>query len=45
MPFLPDPYFDTEQRIGRGVVKNVDQRITAIDDYIAANNNNPKPFV
>jgi transposase len=35
----------TEQRIRRGVFKNVDELITAIDDYIAANNRNPKPFV
>ncbi len=35
----------TEPRIRRGVFKNVDQLITAIDDYIAANNNHPKPFV
>lgn len=34
----------TEQRIRRGVFKNVDQLIAAIDDYIAANNKNPKPF-
>lgn len=35
----------TEQRIRRGVFKSVDELITAIDDYIAANNQNPKPFV
>jgi hypothetical protein len=35
----------TEQRIRRGVFKNVDELITAIDDYIAANNQKPKPFV
>ena len=31
--------------IRRGVFKNVDELITAIDDYIAANNENPKPFL
>jgi len=35
----------TEQRIRRGVFKNVDQLIRAIDDYIAANNLDPQPFV
>ena len=35
----------TEQRIRRGVFKSVDELISAIDDYIAANNQNPKPFV
>ena len=35
----------TEQRIRRGVLKNVDELIAAIDSYIAANNQNPKPFV
>ncbi len=35
----------TEQRIRRGVFKSVDQLITAIDDYIAAHNRSPKPFV
>lgn len=35
----------TEQRIRRGVFKNIDELIAAIDDYIAANNKNPKPFV
>jgi transposase len=35
----------TEQRIRRGVFKSVDELITAIDDYIAANNQAPKPFV
>ncbi len=35
----------TEQRIRRAVFKSVDDLITAIDDYIAANNRNPKPFV
>jgi transposase len=35
----------TEQRIRRGAFQSVDQLITAIDDYIAANNRNPKPFL
>jgi len=35
----------TQQRIRRGVFKSVDQLITAIDTYIAANNRAPKPFV
>jgi transposase len=35
----------TEQRIRRGVFKSVDQLITAIDAYIAANHRAPKPFV
>ena len=35
----------TEQRIRRGVFKSVDELIAAIDDYIAAHNQNPKPFV
>jgi transposase len=35
----------TQQRIRRGAFKSVDELITAIDDYIAANNRTPKPFV
>jgi transposase len=35
----------TEQRIRRGVFKSVDELIAAIDDFIAHNNKNPKPFV
>jgi transposase len=35
----------TERRIRRGVFKSVDELISAIDDYIAANNRAPKPFV
>jgi transposase len=35
----------SEQRIRRGVFKSVDALIAAIDDYIAANNRAPKPFV
>ena len=34
----------TEQRIRRGVFKSVDELITAIDDYVVANNRSPKPF-
>lgn len=30
--------------IRRSVFKNVDELIAAIDDYIAARNQNPKPF-
>ena len=35
----------TEQRMRRGVFKHGDELIPAIDDYIAANNQNPKPFI
>jgi transposase len=35
----------TEQRIRRGVFKSVEELITAIDEYIAANNRYPKLFV
>lgn len=35
----------TEQRIRRGVFRNVDELISAIDDYIEANNRNSQPFV
>jgi transposase len=35
----------TEQRIRRGAFRSVDELISAIDDYIAANNRAPKPFV
>jgi len=35
----------TEQRIRRGVFKSVDELIVAIDEYIEANNKDPKPFV
>jgi hypothetical protein len=34
-----------EQRIRRGVFKSVDELIEAIDEYIAANNSKPKPFI
>lgn len=35
----------TQQRIRRGVFQSVDALISAIDDYIAANNRAPKPFI
>jgi transposase len=35
----------SEQRIRRGVFRSVDQLIAAIDDYIAAHNRDPKPFI
>jgi transposase len=35
----------TEQRIRRGVFKNIDELIAAIDEFIACNNENPKPFI
>jgi transposase len=35
----------TEQRIRRGVFKSGEELIAAIDEYIAADNQNPKPFV
>ncbi len=35
----------TEQRIRRGVFKSVDDLIVAIDEYIAAYNKDPKPFI
>ncbi len=35
----------TEQRIQRGVFKNIDELIAAIDEFIACNNENPKPFI
>lgn len=35
----------TQERIRRGVFKSVDELIAAIDDYIAAHNKNPRPFV
>ena len=34
----------TQERIRRGVFKSVDDLVAAIDDYIAAHNQNPKPF-
>ena len=35
----------TQQRIRRGVFQSVDELIRAIDDYIAAHNRAPKPFI
>jgi hypothetical protein len=32
-------------RLERGVFRSVSELITAIDEYIAAHNQNPKPFV
>jgi hypothetical protein len=35
----------TDKAIRRGVFHSVDELITAIEDYLKANNANPKPFV
>lgn len=35
----------TRKRIRRGVFQSVEQLVQAIDNYIAQNNKNPKPFV
>jgi transposase len=35
----------TDKAIRRGVFHSVDELITAIEDYLKANNDNPKPFV
>jgi transposase len=35
----------TEKAIRRGVFHSVDELIAAIEDYLKANNDNPKPFV
>ena len=35
----------TEQRLRRGVFRNVEELIMAIGDYIDKHNDNPKPFV
>ena len=35
----------TDKRIRRGIFRNVPELIKAIDEYIAANNDQPKPFV
>jgi len=35
----------TRKRIRRGVFRSVPELITAIEEYIRANNENPKPFV
>jgi transposase len=35
----------TEKRLRRGVFRSVEELITAIDEYIAHHNKNPKPFI
>lgn len=35
----------TEQGVRRGVFRDVDERIGAIEKHLAAHNSNPKPFV
>ena len=35
----------TENRLRRGVFRNVEELIKAIEDYIDQHNQNPKPFV
>jgi hypothetical protein len=35
----------TTERLRRGVFTSVPQLITAIEEYIAHNNTNPKPFI
>src|SRR5205085_11746331 len=35
----------TDKRIRRGVFRSVPELINAIDDYIAAHNRDPKPFI
>lgn len=35
----------TDKAIRRGVLHSVNDLITAIEDYLEANNGNPKPFV
>jgi len=35
----------TDKAIRRGVFKSVPDLIAAIEEYLEANNNNPKPFV
>jgi hypothetical protein len=44
---LVEPWFGeiTRKRIRRGVFKSVPELITAIEEYIHHNNENPKPFV
>jgi hypothetical protein len=39
----PDPY--TTKRIRQGSFGSVGELVTAIEDYIAHNNENPNPFV
>lgn len=35
----------TDKRIRRGIFRNVDELVTAIQDYIGHHNTNPKPFI
>ena len=35
----------TEQRLRRGVFRDVEELVRAIGDYIDKHNDNPKPFV
>jgi len=35
----------TEQRLRRGVFRDVEELITAIDEYVDRHNENPKPFI
>jgi len=35
----------TDKRIRRGVFRDVEELISAIDDYIAHHNREPKPFI
>lgn len=35
----------TEQRLRRGIFREVEELVTAIGDYIDKHNDNPKPFV
>lgn len=35
----------TEQRLRRGIFRDVEELIMAIGDYIDKHNDNPKPFV
>ena len=35
----------TDKAIRRGVFHSVDELITAIENYLKANNDNPRPFV
>ncbi|HET7569132.1 MAG TPA: IS630 family transposase, partial [Gammaproteobacteria bacterium] len=35
----------TDQRLRRGVFTSVAELITAIDEYVAHHNDNPKPFI
>ncbi len=44
---LVEPWFRnlTDQRIRRGVFHSVPDLVAAIDDYLAANNDDPNPFI